>query len=262
MTARGWHYPRVVAHRGGGTQAPENTLAGMRAAFERGLLGVEFDAMLAGDGVPVLMHDPQLGRTVAGHGAISSLDARELTTRDAGAWLHGRFRGETVPMLADTVRWLRAAGIWANIEIKPVPGYEVETGRVVGEVSAQLYAEPRPAPLNSAIDWRRPELAPLFSSFSYEALAAAREAAPHMARALLFSRIPDDWQEQLQSLDCVALHCNHQSLTPALAASIKAAGYGLFCYTVNEPARARELLSWGVDAFCTDRIDLFDADFS
>jgi glycerophosphoryl diester phosphodiesterase len=41
---------------------------------------------------------------------------------------------------------------------------------------------------------------------------------------------------------------------------VRAAGYGLFCYTVNEPGRARMLLDWGVDAFCTDRIDLFGAD--
>jgi glycerophosphoryl diester phosphodiesterase len=31
---------------------------------------------------------------------------------------------------------------------------------------------------------------------------------------------------------------------------------------VNEPERAREILSWGVDAFCTDRIDLIGPDFS
>ena len=43
----------------------------------------------------------------------------------------------------------------------------------------------------------------------------------------------------------------------ALAREVKLAGFGLFCYTVNQPVRARELLSWGVDGFCTDRIDLF-----
>ncbi|HEY0590111.1 MAG TPA: glycerophosphodiester phosphodiesterase family protein, partial [Pseudoduganella sp.] len=37
---------------------------------------------------------------------------------------------------------------------------------------------------------------------------------------------------------------------------------GLFCYTVNTPERAREILSLGVDAFCTDRIDLIGPDFS
>ena len=39
------------------------------------------------------------------------------------------------------------------------------------------------------------------------------------------------------------------------------AGFGLFCYTVNEPTRAAELLEWGVEAFCTDRIDLIGPDF-
>ncbi|HEX5341298.1 MAG TPA: glycerophosphodiester phosphodiesterase family protein, partial [Duganella sp.] len=47
----------------------------------------------------------------------------------------------------------------------------------------------------------------------------------------------------------------------AQAAAIKAAGFGLFCYTVNTPERAREILAWGVDGFCTDRIDLIAPDF-
>ncbi len=47
-----------------------------------------------------------------------------------------------------------------------------------------------------------------------------------------------------------------------MARAIKDAGYWLFCYTVNDPARARELLDWGVDAFCTDRIDLIGAGFT
>ena len=52
-------YPRRVAHRGGGTLAPENTLAGLRCGLEHGFRGVKFDAMLAKDGVPILMHDPR-----------------------------------------------------------------------------------------------------------------------------------------------------------------------------------------------------------
>jgi glycerophosphoryl diester phosphodiesterase len=45
-----------------------------------------------------------------------------------------------------------------------------------------------------------------------------------------------------------------------LARAIKDAGYWLFCYTVNDPARGKQLLQWGVDAFCTDRIDLVAPD--
>jgi glycerophosphoryl diester phosphodiesterase len=45
------------------------------------------------------------------------------------------------------------------------------------------------------------------------------------------------------------------------ARAIREAGIGLFCYTVNEPERARELFGWGVNAICTDRIDLIDPSF-
>jgi glycerophosphoryl diester phosphodiesterase len=60
----------------------------------------------------------------------------------------------------------------------------------------------------------------------------------------------------------VSLNTNHQSLTAATARAIREAGYWLFCYTVNDRERARELFAWGVDAFCTDRIDLIGPDFA
>ena len=67
-----WPYPKVLAHRGGGTQAPENTIAGLACGLAHGFHAVEFDVMLAKDGVPVLMHDPELGRTVSGKGKARS----------------------------------------------------------------------------------------------------------------------------------------------------------------------------------------------
>jgi glycerophosphoryl diester phosphodiesterase len=75
------------------------------------------------------------------------------------------------------------------------------------------------------------------------------------------SELPPDWERRAREVDAVAIHANHRHLTPQQAREVKAAGFGLFCYTVNEPARARELLDWGVDAFCTDRIDLIGPDF-
>jgi glycerophosphoryl diester phosphodiesterase len=137
-----------------------------------------------------------------------------------------------------------------NVEIKPVPGYEVETGRVVAHTVAHAFTTPATE--------AHPELIPLLSSFSYAALAAAQAAAPDLPRGALFEIIPNDWRAQLQALDCVALHCNHKFLTPHLARQVKAAGYWLFCYTVNRVERAREIQAWGVDGFCTDRLDLFE----
>jgi glycerophosphoryl diester phosphodiesterase len=54
-------------------------------------------------------------------------------------------------------------------------------------------------------------------------------------------------------VQAVAIHVNHRHLTLMLARAVKDAGFGLFCYAVIEPARARTA-RWGVDAFCTDLI--------
>ena len=86
-----WAYPKVVAHRGGGRLAPENTLAAMQCGLDYGFRAVEFDVMLSKDAVPVLMHDPEFGRTVAGSGSGSNTLAQTLTEMDAGSWFDPRF---------------------------------------------------------------------------------------------------------------------------------------------------------------------------
>jgi glycerophosphoryl diester phosphodiesterase len=75
------------------------------------------------------------------------------------------------------------------------------------------------------------------------------------------SQLPPDWERRAREVGAVAIHANQKHLTQKQAGEVKAAGFGLFCYTVNDPGRARELLDWGVDAFCTDRIDLIASRF-
>ena len=77
-------YPRIIAHRCGGALAPENTLAGLRVAARLGCRGVEFDAMLAADGVPVLIHDETLERTTSGLGRVTDSESAQLIRLDAG----------------------------------------------------------------------------------------------------------------------------------------------------------------------------------
>ncbi len=251
-----WPYPKVIAHRGGGILAPENTLAGIRAGLARGFRAIEFDVMLARDEAPILMHDPQFGRTVAGSGNVADYSAPQLAAMDAGSWLDPEFRGEPVPGLREVLEFCIANRIWMNIEIKPAPGFEVQTGRVAAQLVRSVFARQLQAPQADDAPL------PLFSSFSFAALMAAKEQAPDIPRGFLMDIIPPDWEEPLLQLEAVALHTNHKHLLPAQAQAVKQAGYGLMCYTVNEPARAREILAWGVDAFCTDRIDLFSPDFA
>jgi len=244
MTSRAvWPYPRVVAHRGGGTLAPENTLAALDAGARRGHAMVEFDAKLSADGVTFLLHDDTLDRTSNGHGPAAGMRYAALAALDAGAWFDACFAGERMPTLEAAAARCIALGLMANVEIKPCPGREHETGRRVAA--------------DAAAYWRDAAVPPLLSSFSFDALRQARETAPDLPRGMLYGAVPDDWRAQaVDALGCVSLHVDHTRLEEARVHEIKAAGLRVLAYTVNDRARALQLVRWGVDAICTDRIDL------
>ena len=257
---RPWPWPRILAHRGGGALAPENTLAAIRRGFELGFRGIECDARLSRDEVPVVIHDRTLERTTDGFGPVADAGAADLARLDAGRWFAEEFRGEPLPTLEATIAFCRARGIWINLEIKRLPGHTARIGEVVARTVARQYADV----LGPGGDLAGNVVVsvPLLSSFGREALAAARESAPDVPRGWLVGGIPPDWQGELEALGCVSLHVDHETLTPQAARQVKDAGYWLFCYTVDDPARARELFDWGVDALCTDRIDLIGPGFA
>lgn len=236
-----WRHPRLIAHRGGGAMAPENTLAGLRIAASLGYRGVEFDVMLSADGTPVLIHDETLERTTDGRGRVADASDAELARLDAGSWHSAQFAGEPLPSFGDAAGLCLALGLWANVEIKPSAGREAETGRKVALEARELWSDAAP---------------PLLSSFSLEALAAAREAAPELPRGLLFEAPPPDWQQAFRRLVCYSLHCSRQCLTPQLLDEAWSAGIPMLVYTVNDPEDAGLLLRQGVAAIFTDRIDL------
>ena len=109
-----WPYPRIVAHRGGGTLAPENTLGAIRFGASRGFVAVEVDVMLAGDGVPVLIHDRTLERTTHTRGMVSATPLAALERLDAGAWFSAEWRGERIPRFEDAARLCRELGLWVK----------------------------------------------------------------------------------------------------------------------------------------------------
>ncbi len=245
---RAWPYPRVVAHRGGGALAPENTLAGIRKTAAMGFEGVEFDVMLSADKVPLLIHDETLDRTTSGQGSVAATPYAKLAALDAGAWFGPEYRGERLPSLEQAGKLCVELGLWANLEIKPARGFERETAAFAAKLALEL--------------WQGVSPAPLLSSFERVSLETARAVAPQLDRGYLTDRVGQGWDEAARALGCVSVHCNCRHLTEAQAHEVRGAGYWLLCYTVNEPAMARRLFSWGVDAIFTDRLDLIPPDFA
>lgn len=247
LRVKPWPHPRIIAHRGGGALAPENTLAGLRRARSLGFSAVEFDVMLAGDGVPVLMHDETLERTTDGRGAVAATPYAALAALDAGAKFDPVYAGEPVPAFAAAAKLCVELGLWANVEIKPARGHARETGLAAARVAAAA--------------WAAPGAAPLLSSFDPEALDAAREAAPRLERGLLVDGVPADWKRRLERHGCVSLNCDHRRLGERDLRAVRDAGYWVLCYTVNDADTARGLFARGVDAIFTDRLDLIGPEF-
>jgi glycerophosphoryl diester phosphodiesterase len=237
-----WPYPRFVAHRGAGILAPENTLAAMRLGASYGYRMVEFDVKLSSDDQAFLLHDATLERTTNGRGTAGALSLAELTALDAGAWHSARFAGEPIPSLAQLAQWALAHQVLVNIEIKPTPGQEERTGRLVADAAQQL--------------WAQASTAPLLSSFSPVALEAARAAQPNLPRALLVERLPADWLQQCRALDCIGIDPNWRSVDAQMIAQAHAHGLRVLSYTINDPVVAQKLLAAGLDCLITDAVDV------
>jgi len=228
---------RIVAHRGASADAPENTLASLQLAIDHGAQSVEVDAMISSDEVPYLHHDDGLARCTNGDGYLCAASAKTLDELDASNNM-AAFKGEPLPRLAAAIDLLIANNIGLNLEIKPTPGLEAQTAIAVTKVLKNRWPE---------------HLALVLSSFSKDALEAAKIAMPEAPRALITCAIPSDWQNALSQLDCRNFHMAAPLLDADSAKAIKAAGYGLYCYTVNDIDPAKQLLSWGVDGVFTDK---------
>ncbi len=230
--------PRIIAHRGSPKLAPENTLASFRRAALDGAKWVEFDASLTADSRVVVFHDDDLDRTSDGSGPLAQTPFDVIASLDAGAWFGRQFAGELIPTLEEAIELFAELGLGFNMELKVDPGREVELATVALPIAASCWGDHAPLPL--------------VSSFSRQALAAAKEILPAWPRAFLFDYLPDDWRDIAQTLGVVSLNGNQRHLDAQQVEAMKSAGYGVLAYTVNERQRAEALFEWGVDGVFTD----------
>jgi glycerophosphoryl diester phosphodiesterase len=219
--------PKVIGHRGAAAYAPENTLESFHEARRRGASWVETDVKLTADGVPILMHDESLKRTTGVDRLVAETPRVDLP--------------QDVPTLEEAIACFCELGLGCNVEIKPCPGREVETAEVTMRTLRRC--------------WPRHLPSPLLSSFKEESLAAARDAAPEFNRALLLDAFAEDWRARAEALGAVGINTNGARLTAPWACAIKAAGFALGAYTINDPAVARALFGMGVDFVFSDAPD-------
>ncbi len=241
-----WPYPFWIAHRGAGKLAPENTLAAFKLGASYGYRMFECDVKLSGDDVLFLLHDATLERTTNASGDARAHHWQALSKLDAGAWHSPVFAGEPLASFASVARYCLDNGHFLNIEIKPAPSLEAETGAAVAHTAAQL--------------WQQATVPPLLTSFQVACLKAAQRAQPQLPRGLLLDELTPDWLETALALGCVAVVCNYKLWNASTVAQAKKAGLKTLSYTVNDAASVENLLALGTDGIITDRVDLFKPD--
>lgn len=220
--------PKVIGHRGAAAYSPENTLESFREARRRGATWVETDIKLTADGVPIVMHDESLKRTTGVDRLVAETPRAELP---AG-----------VPTFEEAIACFGEEGLGCNVEIKPCPGREAETGRVVVETLRRCWPAHLPPPV--------------LSSFKDASLAAAYATAPEFARALLIGQVGDDWRARAEAVAAGGINTNGEKLTAVRAVEIRKAGYTLSVYTINDGDVAKALVGMGVDCVITDAPDV------
>lgn len=230
--------PPVIAHRGAGCNAPENTLAAIRSAHEQGANWIEVDIKITYDGVPILMHDDLLERTTTGLGPVAEKTWDDIRKLDAGIKFDPRFQGEGIPSLADVVKLILELDMSLVAELKPCPGRAKATTMV--------------AMIELAKAWPERDLLPMISSFDMDSLEMAAQLEPHWPRCLLFRTWDVDWRQKVSRAGACAMSVAADQLTKERVDEIIRLRMPLLAYTVNDPDRAKELLAWGVSAVYAD----------
>lgn len=113
-------YPRVCAHRGFSSIAPENSMPAFGAAIALGADEIEFDLWESADGVPVSIHDASLACVSNGSGHVRDKTLAELRELDFGVFggLHSAsFAGLRVVTLEDILRRFPRQAVM-NVHIK------------------------------------------------------------------------------------------------------------------------------------------------
>jgi glycerophosphoryl diester phosphodiesterase len=233
----------IIGHRGAAFDAPENTLAALRLAWEQRADAAEFDVHLGGDGEVVLIHDATTRRTAGEELRVAASTVTELKRLDVGRWKHPRFAGERIPTLGEALATL-PAGKRVLIEVKCGP-----------EVVPALDRALRDSGL-------KPEQAVVIS-FSAEVIAAAKRARPDVPAYWVVDlnpagQPPPAAEELVAAARAIGADGLDLSATPVVldkpfGDAVRAAGLALCVWTVNTVELAHQMIEAGVQGLTTDR---------
>ncbi|MBP1124691.1 MULTISPECIES: glycerophosphodiester phosphodiesterase family protein [Pseudomonas] len=234
----------LIAHRGASAFAPENTLEAIELAARMGAQWVEIDVKLTRDGALVVIHDDTLDRTTSGQGAVVLNTLEHIRSLDAGRWFSSTYAGVAVPTFEEVVDTVIRLGLGLQVELKPTTGDDLETAEAAIPLLRQK--------------WPRDHHKLFVSSFSTRALGKARALWEEVPLCLASLVAPADPATLLAEYDCQILHVVDPFLNECHLSRLRDSAVEFAVATVNDPHRARYLLSRGAQSVITDYPNLLD----
>lgn len=242
----------VVAHRGASADAPENTLAAFKLAWELGADAAEGDFHLTADGQIACCHDKTTERTGGQKLVVVESTFDELQAVEVGSWKDERFRGERIATLGDVLATVPADKVF-YVEVKCGPEIVPALGEAI--TTSGLSAD------------RLRVIA-----FDKEVIRAVKQALPQYEAYWLSSlRRPkgsETWEPSLEALmataeeieaDGLDLQGVREVIDTAFVSRCQDAGLSVHVWTVDDPDVAVAFGRAGVASVTTNRPDTIRA---
>ena len=238
----------IVAHRGASHDAPENTVAAFRLAWEQGADAIEGDFRLTADGQVVCLHDADTKRVTGDrvNWKISEVTFEKLQTLDVGRWKGEPFAGERIPTLTQVLAII-PPGKKLFLEIKGGPELVEPIRRVL---------------VSSGVNLKQI----VIIAFDQDTVVAVRRRLPEVRVYWLVSykqdKVTGRWtptvDEVFETLARIRPHGldtegNPEIVNQAFVDRLRREGYGFHVWTIDDGDRARAFRDLGVDSITTNR---------
>jgi glycerophosphoryl diester phosphodiesterase len=225
---------RRIGHKGADTITPGNTIDSFIAAVEEGVDMVEIDVLRDREGRLVIAHDH--------HDAMSR---RPLALTDA----LDAFQEKPLDQVEIDCD-LKLAGREAELA-GALAGHGMVERAMVSTMEIESLQKLRRLEPDLRLGWTYPKTRRDWPSYTWArpALAAALAAMRRRFPAILARKAPE--------LRIDAVWAYHHVITPKLVDAANEQGLELIAWTVDNPARIRELAEMGVHGICSNDPRLF-----
>ena len=221
--------PLVIGHRGAMGHETENTIASIQKALDLDVDMIEIDVFKIASGEIVVFHDDTVERLTNGSGNIEAytwVNLQKLTVKG----------DHKIPLLTDVIDVVNRK-VPLNIELKGAGTAEDVNATI------QKYCSEK--------GWKLDDF--IISSFNWKELKVMRKLNDEIALAVLIENVnPLDALPIAKELKAVAINPDYMNLNLEIANKIRAAGFKIYPWTVNQPQAIMKMKRIGVDGVFTN----------